>query len=414
MAKQTSKTYIVMTRLLTKVVRDSDKTSLTYFSGKLNCILTLDETIDVSEEYSITLYNDYLWMLLHSEAGDKHIKQKERDFSVSFSHSIVWMPGHYFLLFQMGEVVLRFELQMQENGNLLESGCKLCPKYGMEYILAKRISGKPYWNYFNSTPGLIQWKNWLIKRLQQRELNTLRAEHSLGMLPFCNNMLIASDTSDFVWRSLLLLTRLADIKNVEERIDCSDLYGPREDYPYNKIDDIFATERYSDKIIGLELPDLKDCQYSFHNIGMLLRPGMEGVLDKILSHAPTYYNSVILCGTQKDIDLLRDRYPELRSKFPDSNCFSSEPAAIEELILTFFREAENAKIQLSPESVDRVCRLLSRKYLDGEIRNWTISDVRRYITAQVIPSYTQRAIEAMQQGEPLEEVVNILPEDLAF
>ena len=78
-----------MTRLLTKVVRDSDKTSLTYFSGKLNCILTLDETIDVSEEYSITLYNDYLWMLLHSEAGDKHIKQKERDFSVSFSHSII-------------------------------------------------------------------------------------------------------------------------------------------------------------------------------------------------------------------------------------------------------------------------------------------------------------------------------------
>ena len=228
-----------MTRLLTKVVRDSDKTSLTYFSGKLNCILTLDETIDVSEEYSITLYNDYLWMLLHSEAGDKHIKQKERDFSVSFSHSIVWMPGHYFLLFQMGEVVLRFELQMQENGNLLESGCKLCPKYGMEYILAKRISGKPYWNYFNSTPGLIQWKNWLIKRLQQRELNTLRAEHSLGVLPFCNNMLIASETSDFVWRSLLLLTRLADIKNVEERIDCSNLYGPREDYPYNKIDDIF-------------------------------------------------------------------------------------------------------------------------------------------------------------------------------
>ena len=147
---------------------------------------------------------------------------------------------------------------------------------------------------------------------------------------------------------------------------------------------------------------------------MLLRPGMEGVLDKILSHVPTYYNSVILCGTQKDIDLLRERYPKLMSKFPDSNCFSSEHAAIEELILTFFREAENAKIQLSPESVDRVCRLLSRKYLDGEIRNWTISDVRRYITAQVIPSYTQRAIEAMQQGEPLEEVVNILPEDLAF
>ena len=353
-------------------------------------------------------------MLLHSEAGDKQIKQKERDFSVSFSHSIVWMPGHYFLLFQMGEVVLRFELQMLDNGNLLETGFKLCPKYGMEYILAKRISGKPFWNYFNSTPGLIQWKYWLIKRLQQRELNTLRAENGHGVLPFCNNMLIASETTDFVWRSLLLLTRLADIKNVEERVDCSNLYGPREDYPYNKIDDIFAIERHSDNILGLELPDMKERQYSFHNIGMLLRPSMEGVLDKILSHVPTYYNSVILCGTQKDIDLLRDRYPELRSKFPESNCFASEPAAIEELILTFFREAYNAKIQLSPESVDSVCRLLSRKYQDGDIRNWTITDVRRYITAQIIPSYTQRAIEAMQQGEPLEEVVNILPEDLAF
>ena len=141
---------------------------------------------------------------------------------------------------------------------------------------------------------------------------------------------------------------------------------------------------------------------------------MEGVLDKILSHVPTYYDSVILCGTQKDIDLLHDRYPELKSKFPESNCFASEPAAIEELILTFFCEAEKAKIQLSPESIDCVCRLLIRKYQDGDIRNWTITDVRRYVTAQIIPAYTQRAIDAMQQGKPLEEVINILPEDLAF
>ena len=98
-----------MTRLLLKLTPDSGRTDLTYFMGKLNVILSLSKALDISDECSFSLYNDQLWMLLYAATGDKVVKRKEHEFNVSFSQTVLWIPGNYIFLFHSGDTILRFD-----------------------------------------------------------------------------------------------------------------------------------------------------------------------------------------------------------------------------------------------------------------------------------------------------------------
>ncbi len=400
-----------MIRLLTKVIRNCDKEELTYVSGKLNFILTLDEAYDVSDGYTFTLYNDYLCQLLHAESGDGQTKHKEGVCNVRFNKSIILLPGHYFLLFRCGFFVLRFDLEMQEKGVLKETGIKKCQPLSMEDVLENRISGKFAWKHLSMRPGLRQWKLWMTNRMQQRELNVFRSENQQWMFDYCNNMLITSETTDGIWRDLRLLCFLTEIKNVKSCTDCTTLCKAPEN-PYKEVDNIFRAEENIDNIFGIPLPDTKERQYIFYNIGKILETGKEEMLERILHYAPGEHISVIFCGTEKDITRLLEMRPELKNMIPEYNRFATEKAGVEELILTFFSELEQVKTDVTPEATDAICKWFYRKYKEGEICNWTFLDVRQFIKNRLFPKYVCRAIASIQAGCMPDDALYIMPEDV--
>lgn len=400
-------------KLLIKVVRNCDNEKLTFVSGKLNFILTLDEVTDASNEFTFTLYNDYICQLLHAKAGDGQTKQKEGVFNVRFNRSIILLPGHYFLLFRCGNTVVRYDLQMQEKGVLKETGGRVCPRLSMEDIIERRFSGKYVWKHLSTRPGLRQWKLWMIHRMQQRELNVFRSENQQWMLDYCNDMLVTSNTSDGIGRDMRLLCFLTEIKNVKSCTDCTTLCKTTEN-PYREVDDIFHVDDSNDNIFGIPLPDMKERQFVFYNIGKILGTDKEELLDRIMYYAPGVPNSVIFCGTEKDIARLLEMRPELQNKIPEYNRFGTERAGAEELILTFFSELDLAKASISPEAIDAVCKWMYRKYEEGEICNWSFVDVRQFIKNRLIPAYTCRAIASIQEGCAPEEALYIMPEDGEF
>ena len=278
-----------MTRLLLKLTPDSARTDLTYFMGKLNVILSLSKALDISNECSFSLYNDQFWMLLYAATGDKEVKRKEHDFNVSFSQSVLWIPGDYIFLFHSGEIILRFDLQLDEHGVVTEKGFRQCAKMSDEDILSGALPSINAWRtFFSNTPGMMQWKRWLIERLQERAFNTLRAEHRHGVLAYCNNLLVASPSPDFASRNITLLKFLADIKCETHCADCTTLYDPSSCNPYHNLEELFSSQVSDDNMLGLSLPVSKDRIYCFRNIWALLEPGREYVLKKILSHCPGF------------------------------------------------------------------------------------------------------------------------------
>ena len=402
-----------MTRLLLKLTPDSGRTDLTYFMGKLNVILSLSKALDISNECSFSLYNDQFWMLLYAATGDKEVKRKEHDFNVSFSQSVLWIPGDYIFLFHSGEIILRFDLQLDEHGVVTEKGFRQCAKMSDEDILSGALPSINAWRtFFSNTPGMMQWKRWLIERLQERAFNTLRAEHRHGVLAYCNNLLVASPSPDFASRNITLLKFLADIKCETHCADCTTLYDPSSCNPYHNLEELFSSQISDDNVLGLSLPVSKDRIYCFRNIWALLEPGREYVLKKILSHCPGYYDSVIFSGTQEDIDRLLEREPSLQAYFPQRNRLAIEPYTIEEIIRIFFYEADRSRLTFTPEAIDAACRQLTERFQQGLITNWLWKDIRHYIQDDLLPHYNRRAIAAIQQGVALTEVLDLRPEDL--
>ncbi len=98
--------------------------------------------------------------------------------------------------------------------------------------------------------------------------------------------------------------------------------------------------------------------------------------------------------------------------FPQRNRLAVESYSLVDIILLFFHEVELARLQLSPEATDAVCRLLTQRFEQGTIRQWTLTDVRHYIRGEILPAYTRRAITAIQHGTTPTEVLEVIPEDL--
>ena len=397
-----------------KAVPDGGRKEFAYFIGKPYAILDIDKTMEPSDNFTFSLYNDQLWLLFHGKNGDKLLRQKDNRFVVTYNKSDIWIPGHYFLLFRNGDTVFRFDLQLDEHGAFSQQSVTECAPLSDEDILSGPLLEHGNWYHFSRTPGLMQWKRWLITRLQERKLNTLRADNLHPVLAFCNNLLLASPSEDYFSRNVTLLKYLAEIKCEYESADCSKLYDPSRANPYEKLDEVFSNQSSYDNILNMSLPVMKDRLYCFNRIWALLEPGREYVLKKLLSHCPGYYDSVFFCGTQEDIDRLLERAPSLQSYFPQRNRLAVEPYALEDIIHLFFHEVGEARLQFTPEATDAACRLLTQRFEQGTIRQWTLTDIRHYIRGEILPAYTRRAIAAIQHGTSPKEVLEVIPEDLGI
>ena len=399
-------------RLLLKVVPDGARNDFSYFFGKLTVILSLEETLDLPAGGSFSLYNDRLYLLLYVEAIDKQINRKGNAFKVAFKESCLWIPGRYFLLFRSGDMILRFDILLDEHGVMSETGSRQCSKLSDEDILSGILDTKRFWiKCFSQAPGVMQWKRWVINRLKERTFNAIRSEYHYYSLDYCNNLLISAPSTDYLSRNILLLINLADIKCEIKSADCSTLYDASSSNPFYEIERLFQVEEEDNKL-DLSLPSMKERLFCFRNISALLEPDKECALQKILSKCPSHYNAAVFCGTQEDIDRLLERVPSLRDQFLQCNRIAVEPYALDELIRLFFYEVSLANLWFSPEATDAACRLLSERYQQGTIRHWTLTDVRQRVRCHILPAYRQRVITSIQQGANPAEVLDVQPEDL--
>lgn len=401
-----------MTKVLLKLVPDSGKKDYSYFFGKLTVILSLDETHDLPEGGSFSLYNDQLYTLYHVEANDKQVSRKGNAFKVAFKESGLWIPGHYFLLFRSGDMILRFDLQLDEHGVMSETTFRQCSRMSDEDILSGVLDTKAAWiKWFSKTPGLMQWKRWVINRLKERAFNAVRSEYHYYALDYCNNLLIAAPSTDGLSRDFLLMRNLAEIKCETKSADCSTLYDATSSNPFHEIDQLFQVE-YEDNILDIPLPSMKERLFCFRNISALLEPEKEEVLQRILSKCPSHYNATVFCGTQEEIDRLLERVPSLHDHFPKCNRIAVEPYALDELIRLFFHEVGLTNLWFSPEATDAACRLLTERYQQGNICQWTLTEIRQYVRCHILQAYRQRVIASIQQGIDLAELFDVTPEDL--
>ena len=386
--------------------------NLTYISGKLNVILSLDKSIALSKDNSFSFHTHDLTTLYYAVNDNKQVERRGHNFKVMFTDYQIWLPGDYFLLFRSGDIILRFDFHYDEHGVFTETGSRQCLKLSEEDILSGILASKRQWRkYFSYTPGGVQLKRWVIGRLQERAFNAIRSEYHYYSLDHCNSLLIVTPSTDYQSRSLLLMRNFAEIKVPTTTVNCNEFFDSTSTDPCNKVDDLFHEED-TEIIPDVSIPSMREHIYSFTHIGALLELGREAVIRRILDHCPSYYHPIVICGTQEEVDRLLERAPSLRGEFPQCNRLVVEPYSPNDMIRVFFHELDLANLKLSPEAVDAACRLFYERHQQGLITNWTLKDIRQYVRCQILPTYRRRAITAILQGIAPTEVLNVQAEDL--
>ncbi|MBQ7180139.1 MAG: AAA family ATPase [Bacteroidaceae bacterium] len=369
-----------------------------YNDGDVIADVTLDGHSKASGSYSFFLYSEQLVLLGNAQTGDAAVQRHGRTFTVRFADHSVWLPGKYFFLMRTAEgEVYRFDLRLTDDCNFRAGKGRLCGRLSDEDLLSGFLVRHAHlWKELTRRPGAAQLKRWAIRRARENELNVLRAEQGMKPLEFSNNILLTARSADHTSPVVMLLKHVAGLEGELKSGNCASFYDITNPMPYDKLTSLFHESSSDDNCLHIPLPNLDKRIYTFFNIGALTENGGKTMMSHIRAHWPSSYSSAIFCGTRTEMDALMEVYPSLEAFFPACNRLSFEAYTLEEVILTFFHEAELAHLQLSAEAVDHTCHLLGEAYDAGVIAKWNWHDIRCCVRERLLPLHSMGAIRAVR------------------
>ena len=397
---------------MTMLPERGNDTPLTYNAGAVTAVISLGSNLRVSDTYSFFLYNEEMMMLDDAETGDGNTDRSGRSLRITFAKPFVWLPGDYFLLMRnSSEEVYRFDVKLDEHATFHTIGePRLCRYLSMEALLSSRVCmQKNMWRMLSSRPGLRQFRQKVIERAELADMNQFRSQ--LVTVPNVEascNFIIETRGYSMISQTLLLFRSVCKLEGDLKWVDCAKLYDPTNNNPYEKLHELFEGETSSDNCLHLELPTGTKRIYCLENIGALLDNGGKQILKKLRQH----WTNVILMGTRSEIDNLMEQNPSLRGLFPPENRISIEPFSLRETILWFLERVIRSHLYLSPESIDRICSLLTQAYQQGTISQWTLDDIDVFIYRHIKPHYCQRLTATIRSGQIDMTEIEVLPQDI--
>lgn len=394
---------------LTLSTQDS---KMKYYQANAEAVVTLDRTLKVGDSYAFYLYNDQLYLMGEAETGDQEVSRVGRSISVCFLSHLVWIPGRYLMIVHCitTGATLRAYAVLDDEAVFHMEETVYCSSMDQERMLVgKRYHYKHSWNHLMRYGGMGQLKRWLIHRQQQLEVNRMRSGLMLGELKFCNNLLIASPS--VVYLPMLFLYDLQNLRGKRKSIDCSKLYDPASNNPYEKLNELMEELRSpsDDSMIPYRS---KGCAMYLYHISALSETGGKTIMKNLSGFWSTLSSTdtVTICGTQQELNNLLEQYPSLQKLFPQENRLSIEPFTEKELLYTMISKAEQSKnLLFNDEAVDKLCRLLMKAHRQGITTFWSNDDIDNYLERNIKYRYCQRLID-----HPTDDVLSRLvqPEDI--
>lgn len=386
-----------------------------YNFGDINVRLTLEDSFKCSGIYYFLLYNDQLMLLADAETKCDQARRLNKSVKATLHSQLVWIPGNYFLLVRNNEEkILRFNLKLDVGGRFITLGKPLlCPKMSDEDALSGRLyQHKTQWKLLSRKPGTMQLKRWVIHRAKQNQLNLMRSEVQKKEIELCNNLLISGKTTDSIGPSVMLLLHSAEINSEHMFGHLNQFYDSTKPNPYESMTDFFSEATPHNDFFSLVQDSMKAYTFVFSNLSALFDSGGKHIMKAIQAHWPARNKSAVFYGSQQEIAELLEQYPSLQEHFPQENRLSLEPYTREEMIHTFFEEAKQAHLELSPEAVEKVCRLITEAFEHGLIGHFDKLNFQDYVERNLLQRYLRNNIDGMIAGKATDAKLEVQPADI--
>ena len=390
------------------------ETTLIYNAGQVTAVITLNKDLRTADTYYFYLYNDEQMLIDFAATDDGTVERSGRSLRIVFSQPPVWLPGDYFLLMRNGsEQVFRFDITLDTHASFTATAPRPCPFLSLEHLLSSRLCmQKRMWQMLSCRPGLRQFRQEAIRRAQLAEMNRFRSQllsvKGVEDIDNSNSYLICSAGYTMISQTLLLFRNVCKMDRECRVVDCTTLYDPTTNNPYEKLNDLFADRTSSDNALHLEMSNGPSPIYCLDHISALLETGGKTILKKLRRHC----SNMMLIGSRQEIDNVLEQNPSLRSMFPPQNNLCIEPFTLKEIIFWFFQRALIHHLYFSPEAIDKTCHVLTDAYQQGVVARWTLPDFDSFIDQHVSPNYCRRLTECILSQKIDIADIEVLPDDI--
>ena len=378
------------------VLEDCDKSC--FCSGPVTVhFLTLGDELPDTDRFRCFIFTDTYYPMCHSYKTCE-VRRNGREMSYEIPCSRIWLPGKYILLVRdEDQSLVRLDFQLDEHLHTEFSEAVFTEELGIEDVLTTLLLGDESWKYLSVKPGTVHMRQMMLERMQLRCYNDLRKELGSGLIKSNQNLLICTRNKDLT-ESDLRHFRIDFSHSLSlEYVDCSTLYDPACNNPY---------EHLNDTLLSISADDI----VCLTNLSALLSTGGKVILRRLIEKVKdtTVWNPLWLCGTRQDILTLFDQFPSLKEFYTDDSWVEHGPYDAFDMTQAFFQMMQDENLTPSLAVMDQVSRAIIEGYRQGRLVSWTLSDLRHIITDSIRPRYLKRAMEDIDF-----EVLSIVsPEDV--
>ena len=328
-------------------------------------------------------------------------RQRDRRMTVVLPGDHIWVPGKYILYVNdsSDESLMRIDFTLDDAMRLTTQPPQMLQPYCEEHVLVTCIEGVDNdWQPVAEMPGLAQFRKRVMHARQLVLFNEFRKECGMGEMMSNLNLLICTHNDDITPELLRHFLRMLSYEHSFTYIDCSTLYDPTSQYPYEQLTNILSSD-------GRQV-------YCLTHLGELLGANGKVIMRRIMEkfHSSDATDNLWLCGTRQEIDEILELFPSLKPYFETGSYIEQEPYSSFDLVQTFFRELAREHLDTTEELRDRLSWAVIQGCKQGAVANWSLFDVCRFIADEVRPRYLRRALPLMSNNE----VTQLSVEDVPF
>lgn len=315
------------------------------------------------------------------KASVKRLPGRRMTVSIPCLH--VWVPGKYILYVNdtFDESLMRIDFTLDSDLRLEAQEPRMIDPCGLEHVLVSCIEVVDNdWQAVAEMPGMTQFRQRVMQARQMVLMNEIRKELGAGALRQCHNLLICTHNDDITPEELKHFQRMVIYDHGFVHVDCSTLYEPTSQYPYEQLNDKFSAS------FGQV--------YCLTRIADLLTANGKVIVRRIMEYLQASHglDNLWICGTRQEIDELLGLYPSLRQTFEGDSYIEQQRYTAFDLVQVFSRELADEHLDVDTSLQDRLSRAVVQGFEQGAITGWTVADVRRFIAEEVRPRYIQRII----------------------
>ena len=399
--------FTTMTKIEIKFQSESPK-GFSYTNQDIDVVLTLDRKLPVADSYRLKIYNDQLMLVsIGDTACSSTTRRGRKSYSLSMRPIKVWMPGHYFILMTNSEdFIQRFELYIDENLGIKVSEGRQCAKFSFEHILHESFQSG-LWGLICALPGTSDILKWIYTHVGKRiACNETESDKKMEVPKNVVITLRNDDQSSLIARNI---ARCIDMFCSVVTTDCGKTFSFKNTNRKEDIDELFAKMR--NKPNFLFEYDKEEEINIFTNIGILSTEEGADVAKEIAKNISDS-SAMVFVGTKQEIENFANRNPSIMKWIPECNYLSESPVTREDVIVYFLKNISQQKMRLSPECLDRLCKMLTESYSRGIISSWSISEMRLFVCNDLKQRYLRRLLSELSGGKTSVDECPVEVEDI--